>query len=706
MDLPESIEELFQDSKTPDVKKLGALYEKAYNAMGNLRNYTKDFANVRYCNWEGRSKDGRKYGSEIKPAFPWNGASDLRVFAIDDVINKTVASLMRALWKARLIGIPRGSADYEKAQLIACFLESYFKGLPNVRREMKLALNWAITFGAVGFLVGWKTEKSIVRRAVSAKEIGEYSEILLSFLAEGDDEEGDFEVQNLPNYESALKEACELFKFSKAKGKEFLENLKLFGVAEVDGAEVTKDEAFIKALSLGYDLIVPYDVDDIEDAPYVFLVERLTASEVVRRASTRGWNADFVAELLNSPDCRDEVKGNFFKGTQKDISLQSKVFKVVTAYYSCVDKNNILTRRYCVFNPEIDGKFAESDILDLKPLRYPFIIYTAEDAERDILNSRGFAEIGEGWQREIKTQKDMRIDAASLAINPPKFFKAGMQITQFKPGAFIPMKSADMRTLEEFRTNANLSASAEIEDSLSLQMVSHFGGIAGERENTDATAQRADLIQDFFVFAGKILKHLQWLCSQYAPQVINFYNAESSQVEPEQIERADFAENLDIVFSYDYNDENFDRFIQKFDIAARFVQAFDRNGDVKGLQFLRRLLTGLFPSDSRSFISNEEESTTREVLETQSDLAALYSNQPVNAPEKCNAELRLQIVGQWMQSPNTQARLQSDEEFAQSVQTYVDQLNFQLQQRQNAVIGRLGTAPAQGESSNLEMQNG
>ena len=96
----------------------------------------------------------------------------------------------------------------------------------------------------------------------------------------------------------------------------------------------------------------------------------------------------------------------------------------------------------------------------------------------------------------------------------------------------------------------------------------------------------------------------------------------------------------------------------------------------------------------------------REVLETQSDIAAMYSSQPVNAPEKCNARLRLQIIEQWAASPAIQARLQGDQEFAQSVQTYIAQLQFKLQQDQNAQIGRIGTAPAQGESSNMEALNG
>ena len=104
----------------------------------------------------------------------------------------------------------------------------------------------------------------------------------------------------------------------------------------------------------------------------------------------------------------------------------------------------------------------------------------------------------------------------------------------------------------------------------------------------------------------------------------------------------------------------------------------------------------LFPRKARQFISSSEESTQRETLETQADLAAIYSAQPVNAPEKCNVNLRLAIIEQYISQPSIQARLQNDEEFSKALSVYMQQLQFQAQQNQNAIIGRIGTAPASG----------
>ena len=55
----------------------------------------------------------------------------------------------------------------------------------------------------------------------------------------------------------------------------------------------------------------------------------------------------------------------------------------------------------------------------------------------------------------------------------------------------------------------------------------------------------------------------------------------------------------------------------------------------------------------------------------------------------------MQMVQAYVQQPDVAARAQQDEAFAGRLQKYASQYQFQLQQAQNAEIGKLGTAPAQ-----------
>ena len=94
-----------------------------------------------------------------------------------------------------------------------------------------------------------------------------------------------------------------------------------------------------------------------------------------------------------------------------------------------------------------------------------------------------------------------------------------------------------------------------------------------------------------------------------------------------------------------------------------------------------------------------QEATTKEIIETSNDIAKIASGQVVNAPQGANAQLRLQVLQQYLQgteqipAEDVQARLQEDEKFRQRMETYQGQLTFMIQQQQNALTGQLGTAP-------------
>jgi len=68
------------------------------------------------------------------------------------------------------------------------------------------------------------------------------------------------------------------------------------------------------------------------------------------------------------------------------------------------------------------------------------------------------------------------------------------------------------------------------------------------------------------------------------------------------------------------------------------------------------------------------------------------------------AQIAMQVLQQYAQQPDIQQRLQQDEAFRGRMEKYQGQYTFQMQQAQNAQIGRVGTAPAQmGEVSTQNM---
>jgi hypothetical protein len=75
-------------------------------------------------------------------------------------------------------------------------------------------------------------------------------------------------------------------------------------------------------------------------------------------------------------------------------------------------------------------------------------------------------------------------------------------------------------------------------------------------------------------------------------------------------------------------------------------------------------------------------------------LSKIYAGIEVGARPN-GAQIALQVVQQYAQQPDVMQRLQQDKAFAARMQKYVQQYQFQIQQAQNAQIGKIGTAPAQ-----------
>ena len=79
---------------------------------------------TRFALWNGQSADGKKHareGSKISPT-PWDGASDLRVFLVDNIINKKVAMEVMAFKRANLSAIPVESTDAARSQIVSNFM--------------------------------------------------------------------------------------------------------------------------------------------------------------------------------------------------------------------------------------------------------------------------------------------------------------------------------------------------------------------------------------------------------------------------------------------------------------------------------------------------------------------------------------------------------------------------------------------------------
>src|SRR6478752_3028751 len=99
---------------------------------------------ARFAIWSGQSADGKKHSRGANgqvDAVPWDGASDLRVYLIDNLINDKVAMIMEAINKASLVAQPVEGNDIKRAKQVSTFMRWMIKTqMPDFEREVELLL--------------------------------------------------------------------------------------------------------------------------------------------------------------------------------------------------------------------------------------------------------------------------------------------------------------------------------------------------------------------------------------------------------------------------------------------------------------------------------------------------------------------------------------------------------------------------------------
>jgi hypothetical protein len=96
-----------------------------------------------------------------------------------------------------------------------------------------------------------------------------------------------------------------------------------------------------------------------------------------------------------------------------------------------------------------------------------------------------------------------------------------------------------------------------------------------------------------------------------------------------------------------------------------------------------------------------EENSQKLVKAITDDFAKLFGGVAIG-PQPNGAQVTLQLGQQWMQQPDVAARYEGDEAFKARVDGYFQQAQFQIQQAQNAQIGRIGAAPADFQGANIQ----
>jgi hypothetical protein len=151
-------------------------------------------------------------------------------------------------------------------------------------------------------------------------------------------------------------------------------------------------------------------------------------------------------------------------------------------------------------------------------------------------------------------------------------------------------------------------------------------------------------------------------------------------------------ENFSITVSFDSLATDPDTAETQLKNMVSLVQ-LDRNGILDVNKLLEFTASAINPIFADYVLQPMEEAQQKVAKNVTDDLAKIFAG--IEVPAQPNgAQIAMQMVQAYVQQPDVAARAQSDEAFAARLQKYAEQYQFQLQQAQNAEIGRIGTAPA------------
>jgi len=199
----------------------------------------------------------------------------------------------------------------------------------------------------------------------------------------------------------------------------------------------------------------------------------------------------------------------------------------------------------------------------------------------------------------------------------------------------------------------------------------------------------------------QVMAQVWALYEQYGPEEEWFRVIGAQSNSPVQLKKSDVSGKFDFYATFDVLSMDPETYAKKLETMGDLAAKYDKGGVVDWSKFLQVSFSFIDPILAEQILVPEEIAAQREVADTQSDIAKMWSGTPLDVPETgINAPLRLQVLTNWLQgtpeypSRDVKARLDTDEDLRNRVEKYAEQLRFRIQQQENAQIGRIGAPPA------------
>jgi len=681
-------------SPEPDVRALRHAYTQTLTELEGYFDLCRNSYDDRRNWWAGKSRDHRKHGAD---AFPWEGAADMESHVIDERITRMVSIFMAALKRSNVSAFAVEPNDVAKAATVTNFLKWMISSgyIPRFDKEMELGANYLLERGIMISYVGWHREDRKVLQRLSLEEMTLISPDLGEAITSGEADEAVAELLQM-----ALEGT------TQERALKAIQELRETGFAELPLVQRQINAPEVLTLAPDGDFFFPPYVTDPQRAPYCFWRTYYTAQELENKVITDGWDPDFVEMVIDkykgvTYDLQEDEPYNNRSSSLTDNSYTtSDLIEIIYGYQRLVDKTDNAEGIYCtVFHREYTGgdivkPYAKFELLNGFE-DYPVVVTKLSEDSKRLYDTTTVPDLLRGIQNQVKVERDSRIDRNSLATLPPIMHPVGNSPKNWKPGGLIPY-----RRKGEFEFGPAPSynqGSIEME----ATQLGQADRLMGLDEGSDISLIRQQfLVNKYLQHISNVVKMCYKCFQRFGPASIFFRVTGNSN--PQTLEKGVGFEDYDVTINYDILNNNQDIQKAKLEQLVSLTQ-LDRNGLIDMDKLLAAIASSIDPVLSDAILQPLDEANQNLLKDVTDDLAKIYAG--IEMPARPNAtDAALQIIQGYLQQPDVQARLQSDQAFAERLQKYTNQYEFNQQQQINASqYGQFGTQAAQ--MGGVETQN-
>jgi hypothetical protein len=676
----------------PDIKTLRYAYDQTVTELESYFDLCRTSYDDRRNFWPGKSRDHRKHGSD---AFPWEGASDMECHLIDERITRLVSLFMSSLGRANVRAFPVESSDIARSKIVSGFLKWMVSSgyIPRFHREMELAANYMLERGIIISYVGWQREDRRFIQELDIEQISQMSpEVAMAVQQGNSDEELILLLQNV--FEGVTEK----------RAKKALKDLRKKGTAELPVVRRQVNAPDVKTLAPDGDFFFPTYVTDPQRAPYCFWRTYYTPQELENKVVTDGWDEDFVEYVIekyrgvNIDSIEREQEGRRSLSLTDNAYEAEELIELCYGYQRLIDEEDGAEGIYCtVFHREFDGNemapgYAKFELLNGYE-DYPVVVTKLSEDSKRLYDTTTIPSVLRGIQNQVKVERDSRVDRNSLATLPPILHPVGQAPTDWGPGRMIPYRRKG--DLDFAPAPAYNNGSAEMETTLT----DLADRLVGLDDSPISQVRKQFLVDKFLSHTAEVLRMAYKCFQRFGPDEVFF--RVTGIPDPQTLNKGNPDENFDILINYDVlntDPETVQAKLQQF-VALNQLNA---NGRLNVDALLDVAAASIDPVMADAVLQPVEDAQQQVIKDVTDDLTKIFAG--IEMPARpAGAQIALQTIQQYTQQPDVSQRLQGDEAFRARMEKYAGQYTFQMQQAQNAQIGRVGTAPAQ--MGDIQTQN-